>query len=123
SKANRLRGFWQVADDKVAAKSIIHMLKYIDTQIAIGRLNAGDFSTDLIQRAKAISAGLSGTTPAGPADNSTQETDLAKTVNSAGREALAHLRDKLAQMGAMAPQERGFAFEKFLNELFNLFQL
>ena len=31
SKANRLRGFWQVADDSLVSASINHLLTYIDS--------------------------------------------------------------------------------------------
>jgi len=67
SKANRMRGFWQVADDALVAKSISKLLSYVDTQIVIGRLNRQDFSDELIQRAKNIAARLSGSAPPAPA--------------------------------------------------------
>jgi hypothetical protein len=40
SKAKRLRGFWQVADDSPISVIINHLLPYTDTQIAIGRLQS-----------------------------------------------------------------------------------
>lgn len=61
SKANRLRRFWQISDDALAAKSISKLLAYIDTQIAIGRLRREQFSEDLASRAKGIAARLAGT--------------------------------------------------------------
>lgn len=67
SKANRMRGFWQAADDALIAKSILRLLAYIDTQIAIGRLNRPDFSDELIQRAKNIASRLTGSAPPAPA--------------------------------------------------------
>src|ERR1700679_2454294 len=63
SKANRLRGFWQIADDSMVSASINHLLTYIDTQISIGRLQSGQFSDTLIQRAHSISSRLSGAPP------------------------------------------------------------
>jgi hypothetical protein len=38
-------------------------------------------------------------------------------------EALTALREKLTALNGMAPQKRGYAFESFLNELFDLFSL
>lgn len=52
SKANRLRGFWQVAQNSHVAKSIDQLLIYIDTQIALRRLGAGKFPDHLLQRAR-----------------------------------------------------------------------
>jgi hypothetical protein len=60
SKANRLRGFWQIADDTLVGKSIDKLTDYIDNQILLGRLDKKDFSTELIQRARSIAARLQG---------------------------------------------------------------
>jgi hypothetical protein len=68
SKANRLRGFWQAADDSLASLSINNLLIYIDTQIAIGKLQSEQFSDTLIQRARSIAARLSGASPDTAAD-------------------------------------------------------
>jgi hypothetical protein len=60
SKANRMRGFWRVADDSSLAKSISKLIEYIESQILIGNLNKEDFSQDLISRGKEISNRLLG---------------------------------------------------------------
>jgi hypothetical protein len=124
SKANRLRGFWQVADDSLVSVSINHLLTYIDTQIAIGRLQSGQFSDTLIQRARSIAARLSGVSPGKAADSAHKshqpERAQAAVVDTA---AVGRLRDSLMGLHTMPPQQRGFAFERFLNDLFELFQL
>ena len=124
SKANRLRGFWQVADDSLVSLSINHLLTYIDTQIAIGRLQPGQFSDTLIQRARSIAARLSGVSLGKAADSAHKshqpERAQAALVDAA---AIARLRDSLTGLHTMPPQQRGFAFERFLNDLFELFQL
>jgi len=124
SKANRLRGFWQVADDSLVSVSINHLLTYIDTQIAIGRLQSGQFSDTLIQRARSIAARLSGVS-SGKAADSTQKSHQPESAQAAVVDAAAvgHLRDSLMGLHTMPPQQRGFAFERFLNDLFELFQL
>jgi hypothetical protein len=124
SKANRLRGFWQVADDSLASLSIDHLLTYIDTQVAIGRLQSEKFSDALIQRARSIAARLSGVSSGKTADSAHKshqpERTQAPVVDDA---AVGRLRDSLMGLQTMHPQQRGFAFERFLNDLFELFQL
>lgn len=123
SKANRLRGFWQIADDSMVSASINHLLTYIDTQISIGRLQSGQFSDTLIQRAHSISSRLSGAPP-GKAD-SAHKSHQPERAQAAVLDAVAvgRLRDSLMGLHTMSPQQRGFAFERFLNDLFELFQL
>lgn len=124
SKANRLRGFWQVADDSLVSLSINHLLTYIDTQVAIGRLQSEQFSGALIQRTRSIAARLSGVSPGKTADSAHKshqpERTQAAMVDAA---AVGRLRDSLMGLHTMPPQQRGFAFERFLNDLFELFQL
>lgn len=60
SKANRLRGFWQVADDPLVGKSIDKLVEYIDNQIALGNLTKEDFSPELIGRARNVASRLQG---------------------------------------------------------------
>jgi hypothetical protein len=124
SKANRLRGFWQVADDSLVSVSITHLLTYIDTQIAIGRLQSGQFSDPLIQRTRTIAARLSGVS-SGKATDSVQKSHQPEGAEAAVVDAAAvgRLRDSLMGLHTMPPQQRGFAFERFLNDLFQLFQL
>ena len=60
SKANRMRGFWQITDNQTTGKSVSKLIEYIENQILIGNLNKGDFSQDLINRGKEISGRLLG---------------------------------------------------------------
>jgi hypothetical protein len=62
SKANRLRGFWQAADDAIVGRSIEKLIAYIDTQILVGRLDRQNFPLELVQRAQTIAARLLGST-------------------------------------------------------------
>jgi len=126
SKANRLRGFWQVAQDSHVAKSIDQLLIYIDTQIAIGRFGADKFPDHLVQRARTISSRLSGTPPVKSAvdpSRSQPTTHSNAQPFTPDAQALAGLRDRFAELHSITPQQRGFAFERLLNELFNLFRL
>jgi hypothetical protein len=127
SKANRLRGFWQIASDTHVAKSIDHLLSYIDTQVVIGRLSPEKFPDAMVQRARTISSRLSGvaaTKPAAdPSQNGLEAQPPKAPTSTPNPEAVGRLRDKFVELHSMQPQERGFAFERFLNELFDLFHL
>lgn len=48
SKANRIRGFWLYANDKLVGKSILKLIEYIENQISLGFLNSNDFKKNLI---------------------------------------------------------------------------
>lgn len=54
SKANRIRGLWAVADNKLVGKSILKIVEYIETQILLGNLKSSDFKKDLINESKKI---------------------------------------------------------------------
>lgn len=60
SKANRMRGFWQVADDALVGKSVDKLIEYIDNQIILGRLRKEDFAPDLMDRGRRIASRLLG---------------------------------------------------------------
>lgn len=60
SKANRLRGFWQVAEDHLVGKSIDALLEYIHNQILLGNFKKEEFPTELIRRTRGIAARLRG---------------------------------------------------------------
>lgn len=60
SKANRMRGFWLKADDKLVGKSIAKLIEYIETQILIDGLGRKDFPPERIKAAKRITEELLG---------------------------------------------------------------
>lgn len=60
SKANRVRGFWQAADDTLVGKSIDKLIEYIDNQILLENLKKGEFPSELVQRGRNIAARLCG---------------------------------------------------------------
>jgi uncharacterized protein (TIGR02391 family) len=60
SKANRLRGLWLNADDKIVGKTILKLIEYIDSQILLRNLNENDFPTDLMVATKNIGEKLIG---------------------------------------------------------------
>lgn len=60
SKANRLRGFWLCADDKIIAKSILKLIEYIDSQILLGGIKREDIPENIIEAGKGVADKLLG---------------------------------------------------------------
>lgn len=60
SKANCIRGFWQVAEDLAAGKSIAKLIEYIENQILIGNLSQADYPNNLMDRGREIGRKLLG---------------------------------------------------------------
>lgn len=58
SKANRMRGFWQVADDALVGKSVEKLLEYIDNQTVLRCMAKADFPAELVDRAQTIALRL-----------------------------------------------------------------
>lgn len=54
SKANRMRGFWKVADNKTVGRSILKLIEYIEAQILIGYLDNINFPGDRTNAGKKI---------------------------------------------------------------------
>jgi hypothetical protein len=77
SKANRLRRFWQVADDQMVGKSIDRLLDYVNGQIALNRLSEADFDQKLTRAARDIASRLSS-----PGANSRIESAQGSAVRS-----------------------------------------
>jgi hypothetical protein len=76
SKANRMRGFWQAADNAIVGRSIEKLIAYIDTQILLGRLKQQDFPKELIDRCRSIAARLLGA--ASPQSDTTEDEFITK---------------------------------------------
>lgn len=60
SKANRMRGFWIKADNKIVGVSILKLIEYINGQIAIGFFKRVDFPMERVKVAKNIANRLLG---------------------------------------------------------------
>lgn len=60
SKANRLRGFWIKANDKLVGVSIIKLIDYIENQIILDNLKRDDFPAERITAARNIGEKLTG---------------------------------------------------------------
>lgn len=60
SKANRLRGLWLTADDKIVGRSILKLIEYIENQILIANLKKEAFPEERIKAGKEIAERLLG---------------------------------------------------------------
>ena len=60
SKANRMRGFWNVAEDRLVANSINELIEYIENQILLERLHSSDFPQRLLEKGREIGVRLRG---------------------------------------------------------------
>lgn len=60
SKANHIRGFWMVADDKTVGKSILKLIEYIRTQILVDGLSNNDFPVERLKAGEEIGEKLLG---------------------------------------------------------------
>jgi len=60
SKANRIRGLWLKADEKIVGKSVLKLIEYIENQILLDNLKREDFPTDRMTAAKNIGEKLLG---------------------------------------------------------------
>lgn len=56
SKANRIRGFWLKADDKLISASIVKLIDYIKNQIVIDKLDQKNFPEIRLNAAKDIAS-------------------------------------------------------------------
>ena len=88
SKANRLRGFWQVADDTLVGKSIDKLIEYIDNQIVLGYLKKEDFPPELIRRGRTVAARLQGTKVAPQQPDTTEDEFISKEFGAVSIEKL-----------------------------------
>lgn len=80
SKANRLRGFWLAADDKIIGKAIAKFLEYIENQILLDNLKKADFPEDRIKAAQEIGKRLLGK-KAGKKESKSQATFKDGNIN------------------------------------------
>jgi hypothetical protein len=118
SKAKRLRTFLQIQKEPVVARALRTLWEYRDA--IRGPFNEQDErvkhqKTRFLQIVQTI-AGSSGTVQQGQSQSS-------RTAPSATPQALQDLNRRLLKLAALKPQDRGFAFERFLTDLFTVYNL
>ncbi len=124
SKANRMRGFWLYAEDKSVAESIEKLLSYLDTQKMIGNITSEPPPQALIDKAHAIASRVAGRPAAEPAPSQDGGVSQARASEvMPDPSSLKQLEQRLLQLQTVTPHERGYAFERFLADVFQLYKL
>lgn len=110
SKANRLRCYLQTVDGKTAAIALRALWTYREAiRDRIGRTeNVTDAKSKMFDLIHRLEGG------AGPSDPPSAAPKFDKTV-------LAQLSENLLALSTLSPHPRGFAFEKFLKDLFDVY--
>ena len=112
SKANRLRAFWSIEDNQVVGKLMGEMLDYACEGVRTGAL---------VEQCRRIVARLQQDSPVTPPKIRVVDApDTNPAIDSKEYERLATVLKEVMQL---APNPRGFAFERFLNETFGVFNL
>jgi len=62
SKANYMRGYWQIEDDNSVGVLIFRLIEYVKNQILLGKLNKNSFPDNLIFASEKIASKLTGMT-------------------------------------------------------------
>jgi len=110
SKANRMRAFWQVATDD---QLLLFFHGIVDGWDIYSRAPMGESTRVLLQRTiKKLGGGTV------RADGSKDAADAAIDAKASER-----LTPRLLGITALPPQERGYAYEAFLKELFDAYGL
>ena len=115
SKANRLRAFWSLEADLVVGKLLNALLNYNHEARELHGPPITEEELRVYAKCEAISRRLLGI-----AERPARVVPSAKGVSP---EVRAVLNDKLLKLSALSPQERGYAFERFLQELFSAYEL
>lgn len=110
SKGKRLRRFLELADDPTAARTLMALWESrVDT---IERTGAKDPVANAEARYKSLLSRLGGAALKQSTPTPTTKID---------HEKVAELKARVLELSKLAPQPRGFAFERFLIQLFDLF--
>lgn len=107
SKANRLRKFWMIENDKTVGKLLGAIFQNWDIyRTSDSPLQVPNEVTNIVSRLTLK-------------DNKPEE-DQKNFLRS---EEIATFKTKFYELNGLTPQERGFAFERFLNEFFRIHDL
>lgn len=114
SKANRLRAFWAKESDHTVGKLLNALLEYSQE----GRRLAGQPLKPEEKRLHAECLSV-----VGRLLGTNMKASAGESAPLVSRELREGLHKKLLGLGALAPQERGYSFEKFLQEVFSAFKM
>ena len=112
SKGKRLRCFLQKCDDPMAVRASNALWEHRSEHLA--RTGQSDPVATTETRFLALVGRLGGTTPRAPEHHAAAPVDRSK---------IAKIKDDLLQVSSLSAHARGYAFERFLKDLFDAFGL
>jgi hypothetical protein len=116
SKANRLRTFLRIENDTIASKTLMVLWEYRNA-VRHPNDSQNEKFTQQVRQFSALLERLGGT-------GLPVEPEVSKTLFSRPTpDVISVLKTRLLELVAMAPQPRGYKFEKFLEELFGVYEL
>jgi hypothetical protein len=113
SKANRLRAFWKLEDNAVVGKLLSDLVDFACDGVRTGAL---------AEECRQIVARLLKGSPSAQPPRTVEKT-VEEKLQVIDRKAYESLSLLLKEVMQLAPNPRGFAFERFLDELFTAFKL
>ena len=113
SKANRLRAFWKLEDNAVVGKLLSDLVDFACDGVRTGAL---------AEECRQIVARLLKGSPSAQPPRTVEKT-VEEKLQVIDRKAYESLLLLLKEVMQLAPNPRGFAFERFLDELFTAFKL
>ena len=108
SKANKLRTFWKLETDQMGGRLVLALVDYDATLNPTQDANAKARA----ERCRQIATRLLAVGPI----PSAEPQPLVKRVTLAG------LRERFLQISTLPPHDRGYALERFLHDLFDVYQ-
>lgn len=118
SKANRLRAFLQIEPEPLVARALRALWEYADASNG-----PADSKDDKARHQEARFFQLVRATDGKGGLVGPQASGHAPCTLSSSPQAVADLQDRLLKLSALKAQNRGFAFERFLSDLFALYGL
>lgn len=113
SKAKRLRTFLQISDAAIIVRALNALWEY--REALRKRTGKPDKLIEARAQLDALLNRLKGTPEA--------ETETKPSNQNIDQQKLASLRSRLIELSSLEPQPRGYAFEVFLKDLFNIYGL
>ncbi len=122
SKANKLRTFWKIESDDMVGKLILALVDYDATLNPTQDAGAKARAEKCRHIATRIITGGPSLSPLKEHAKPLNASHLAETQSLVCIEILAALRSRFLQISNLSPQQRGYALEKFLYDLFDAYR-
>ena len=122
SKANKLRTFWKTESDSIVGKLIIALVDYDATLNLTQDAEAKARAEKCRHITARLLAGGPSLSPLKDGAKVLNASHLAKPQPLVSLETLAALRNRFLQISNLPPQQRGYALEKFLYDLYDAYR-